>query len=150
MHILKILTVAFLMLEASGCGCTEVGCSDSYGVTFKKASSTWEPGSYLVSIDADGQQASCTFEMPFVKDPVCTSNLLMQLNLIPISDPSNTVKGLESVTVFGTPAHVLTTVKRDGTMLATKYFSSSYKELEPNGPTCGPTCHNDAGDLAVP
>ena len=50
MHtILKGLMVTLLMLEAAGCGCSEVGCSDGFGVAFSKVSKVWEPGSYVVS-----------------------------------------------------------------------------------------------------
>ena len=137
------------MLEAAGCGCTDVGCEDVFEVAFTKVSTAWEPGSYVVSIVADGEKNSCTFAMPAVADPVCTSNLQVRLLPIPISDPSNEVRGLRSVLVFGTPMLVQVTVARDGVPLGTNVFSPSYSVEEPNGPLCGPTCHLGASKLSV-
>ncbi|MFS8070313.1 MAG: hypothetical protein ACMG6S_28455, partial [Byssovorax sp.] len=135
------------MFEAAGCGCTQVDCADGFGVELNKVSTVWEPGSYVVSINADGVKNSCTFAMPAVADPVCTSNLQMALNLIPISDPSNEIRGLQSVLIFGTPTLVQVTVARDGVDLGTNVFLPSYSENEPNGAICGPTCHVATSEL---
>ena len=136
------------MLEAAGCSCTKIGCFDSFTVAFSKASTVWEPGSYVITVDADGKKDSCTFDMPFVAGPACTSDL-MALNLIPVSDPSNEIKGLESVVVFDAPLFVQVTVARDGVDLGMNLFLPSYSEDEPNGAMCGPTCHNAGSELSV-
>ncbi len=150
MHtILKVLTVTLFMFEAAGCGCTEVGCTDLFHVAFNKVSTVWEPGSYVVSINVDGVKDTCTFAIPVVAAPVCTSNLRMALNLIPISDPSNEIRGLESVLVFGTPSLVQVTVARDGVNLGTNVFLPNYREDQPNGELCEPTCHVDGSELSV-
>ncbi|MEO5730902.1 MAG: hypothetical protein ABI134_00945 [Byssovorax sp.] len=137
------------MFEAAGCGCTAVDCTEGFGVEFSKVSKVWEPGSYVVSINADGVKNSCTFAMPVVADPVCTSDLQIALDLIPISDPSNEIKGLQSVLVFGTPTLVQVTVARDGVDLGTNVFLPNYVEHQPNGAICGPTCHVDRSELSV-
>jgi hypothetical protein len=146
---LKFLTVAFLMFEAAGCGCTEIGCEDGFNVTFNKTSKVWEPGSYVVSINADGQKNNCTFSLPLTTDPVCTSNLQMGLNILSASDPANENGALTSLVVRGTPTLVEVTVARDGVELGKNFFLPSYVEIEPNGAMCGPTCHVDGSSLAV-
>jgi hypothetical protein len=149
MHtILKVLTVTLLMLEAAGCSCTAIGCDDAFTVAFGKASKVWEPGKYVVSVDADGKKSSCTVDMPLVADPVCT-NILVALHLIPTSDSSNELDGLERIVIFGTPSLVQVSVARDGVALGTNVFLPSYSENEPNGALCGPTCHQGGSELSV-
>lgn len=137
------------MLEAAGCGCTDLGCNDSFSVVFNKVSMAWEPGSYVVSVDADGTKNTCTVDIPLTADPACTSAAQMALNLLPISGSSSQSKGLESIIIFGTPKLVQVNVARDGVSLGTSVFLPSYSVNEPNGAICGPTCHNAAGDLPV-
>ena len=147
---LKILTVTFLMLEAAGCGCTEVGCFTMVEIALDKTSTVWEPGSYVVSVEADGVKNSCTVEMPFVAAPLCTDSHQLQLDLLPLSGPSPEIKGLKSAMLFGASVLVKVTVARDGVALGTNIFMPQYTEVSPNGEICGPTCQVAAGELTVP
>ena len=150
MHtILKVLTVTLLMFEAAGCGCTAVGCTDLFQVVFNKVSTVWEPGSYVVSISADGQQNTCTFDLPSVGGVNCTGNLQADLDVIGASGASNEIKGLNGVLIFGTPTLVQVTVARDGVNLGTNAFLPNYREDQPNGALCEPTCHVDGSELSV-
>jgi hypothetical protein len=149
MHIFTALTVAFLAVNATGCGCTEVGCQDGLTIDLKSASGAWAPGSYVFAVDADGTKSTCTVDLPFVKDPDCTHPALMHVTFT-APDPvaANTV--IAQVFNFVTAAHVYLTISRDGAVIAEKDYTPTYTINEPNGPTCGPTCHVAQDTLAVP
>jgi hypothetical protein len=147
---LKILTVSFLMLEAAGCGCTDLGCLTLFEVAFNKTSTDWEPGKYVVEVEADGVKNSCTVEMPIVAAPFCTDSRQLQLDLLPLSGAAQESKGLRSAMVFGAPTLVKITVARDGVALETNTLMPKYTEVSPNGEMCGPTCQVAAGELTIP
>lgn len=152
MHILKILTVAFILLETSGCNglgfaCTDVGCNNGLEIAVAKKITPWENGKYTFAVDADGKKATCTVVQPFVaeSDIVCSNAELFQADLVGGAD-----QGVSALRVFAVATKISITVSRDGTQLATQDYAPTYNDVQPNGPSCDPTCHQATADLAVP
>lgn len=149
MPIFKSLFVAFLMVYASGCFCTEVGCEDGVNFNLKKTSGAWEPGKYTFAVTADGAKSSCTVDIPVVADAVCSTGL--QLTIVAAAtDASSQAPDPQSLFHFGASAQVTLTISRDGVDLATGTFKPAYVKNEPNGATCGPTCMSATEELTVP
>lgn len=149
MHIFKTLTVAFLMVYASGCGCTEVGCNDGMVIDLKKGNDAWEPGKYLFALDEDGKKSNCTVELPFTKAPNCTAGIQL-FTRAETADASSTDPELHQVLTFSVATHVTLTISRDGVEIAKGDYTPTYKEDAPNGETCGPVCHNTSEVLTIP
>lgn len=149
MHIFTTLTVAFLMVYASGCGCTEVGCSDDVVIDLNKASGVWEPGKYVIAIDGDGRKLDCTAYLPLVTEPTCQDQFGMNVTF-DAEDAGASGSAFKSVQVFFAPAKLTLTITRDGIEVAKKTFTPTYADQEPNGALCGPTCKVAQDALAVP
>jgi hypothetical protein len=149
MPIFKLLTVGFLMLYASGCGCTEVGCSDGLAITLQKSSGDWEPGKYIFEVDQDGTKSNCTLDIPNTGKVDCTAGMVLNLkNKTPNSSPEEPIPDV--VLTFTAATHVTLTVTRDGTQIAKGDYTPTYVEQEPNGEFCGPTCHAAQTSQIIP
>ena len=149
MPIFKSLFVAFLMVYASGCGCTLAGCEDGVAFELKRTSGDWEPGKYTFAVDADGAKSNCTVDIPIVADPTCTAGLQLDF-FSEATDASSGTSGVRSVLLFGAPTQVTLTVSRDAVELAKKTSTPTYTKFEPNGEICGPTCHGATEALTIP
>jgi hypothetical protein len=127
----------------------------------------WAPGTYELALLVDGQSASCALKVPAMPStgPLvtgsCTSTI--GLTLAPeaqcTGDASDdTAPGTncapnpgafqQVLTLPGMPATVVLTLTRDGNMLVQQTIALTYADVHPNGPTCGPTCH-EAGAVMV-
>lgn len=154
MPIFKSLFVAFLMVYASGCGCTDVGCGEGLTFQVKKTSVDWEPGHYVFTLDADGKSNTCTADFPLMADPICTAGMLLDASGdTPGSSSASagpTTRVVKRLITSFSPAKATFSVSRDGTQIASYTYTPAYNEQFPNGESCGPTCKVAEEVLTVP
>lgn len=147
-----LLSMAALWL--AGCAtktnpaCTEMGCQTGARVAFRTAH--WDPGSYRVQIAADGKKTECNVTIPLPTDtdkPACDNDhALLELNgaLLPVHAQS-----LGGVQVLRRADEISVQITRDGHELASRTFTPRWREVQPNGPGCPPTCtQGDESELA--
>ena len=147
--------------------CTLVGCEDQFSASVTMDAALVPAGTHTVDVVADGAAMSCTFPFPppdatgglaaqcstgltvFVEpDLVCTT---MQSAMgaweacLPIDG-----KFTESICVSGTPSVVQVQQLVGGTVILDQTVSPSYQTSAPNGPGCGPICHQGGADWTIP
>jgi hypothetical protein len=149
MHIFTTLTVAFLMVYASGCSCTEVGCSGGVAIGFNKTSGAWEPGKYVISIDGDGRKLSCSADLPLVNAPTCDNEIAMHID-VDAPDASASSYTIKDAQIDFSPTKLIISITRDGAEIAKTTFTPTYTKFEPNGELCGPTCLGAEETMTVP
>ena len=63
------LPLALLLTPCSACDeamtCTLAGCSDQLNLEVKNPDGVWESGSYVFSVNLDGELVTCPFEVTF-------------------------------------------------------------------------------------
>jgi hypothetical protein len=133
------------------------------------ASGAWAPGTYELVLLVDGESASCALKVPAIPSPTsivtgaCTSRIGLELAPQPpcAGDAGDASAGdagcaagagaLQQVlTLPETPAHVDLTLTRDGRMLLQQAIAFAYATVQPNGPSCAPTCHEATAVVDVP
>ncbi len=114
----------------------------------------WAPGDYEFLFDLDGTAVTCKGALPL---PACEQSPAL------VCDPAGRVQVTESgcalpaaqhgwgdVHIEGEPAHVKMTIQQGGAVLHTGEFDPVYRTLQPNGPSCEPTCRQASHSIAVP
>jgi hypothetical protein len=166
--------LALAGLAASACtlegsGCTAKGCSDGATVDLVTTSGAWAAGTYELVLLVDGESASCALKVPAVPSPqnivtgACTSSIGLVLSpqaqcAADAGDAASADAGcaagpgaLEQVlTLPGMPVSVDLTLTRDGRMLLQQAIAFAYATVQPNGPSCAPTCHEATAVVDVP
>jgi hypothetical protein len=165
--------LALAALAAPGCspagsGCTDKGCTDGATIDLVTPAGGWAPGTYELTLLVDGQSASCALKVPAMPStgPLvtgsCTSTI--GLTLAPeaqctgdasvdaawSTDCAASAGAFQQVlTLPGMPATVVLTMVRDGNMLVQQTIALTYADVHPNGPSCGPTCHEATAVMVV-
>ncbi len=147
--------------------CTLIGCEDQFSATVTMDVTLVPAGTHTVDVVADGAAMTCTFSFPpdpptggiaaqcssgltvFVEpDMICST---MQLGTAtweacqPIAG-----KFTESIWVAGTPGEVQVQQTVGGTVILDQTVTPTYQTTEPNGPGCGPTCHQAGAEWTIP
>ncbi len=144
---LALLAAAALM----GCRqeeCTDMSCVDGVEVFFQKDS--WDAGTYMVEIEADGQVISCFGTIPIVAGDgsgcdTAGATLYMSDGSLPVEEQS--LDGF-LLARTGLP-EVLIAIYRGKELLAYENFQPTYETLTPNGEDCGPVCEYASYDLQI-
>jgi hypothetical protein len=169
--------LALAGLAAAGCApagssCGDKTCTDGATLDFVTPSGGWAPGTYELTLLVDGESASCALKVPAPPSPMgmvtgsCTSSIGLTLSpqaqctADASADASDdTWSGTDCaasanaykqvLTLPGMPLTVVVTMTRDGNMLLLQQtIALTYADVHPNGPSCGPTCH-EAGSVVV-
>lgn len=168
-RLLLALPVLSLALLPSACStedsdvprsCTVAGCVDSLSLQLTTPGGDWSPGSYELTVTADGQASTCTFSLagPLVDNgPVegwtCSGALTASLrNELSCQGPScSPVAGRFQLDVAldATPQQASVKLHHEGQLVTEQSVSPTYVESSPNGPGCAPVCQNATASLAV-
>lgn len=145
------------LLAEAGCSskqCTLIGCGPPFEIRFQSIGGRWSPGTYTVSVTADGTTGACEVALPSAScqtSPAeCTPDRDWDILGFGCALPpdEHSISGI----VFGrtTPAMVDVVVSGDGRQLAEETFVPSYQTTQPNGPGCGDTCFGaPAGVMSI-
>jgi len=158
-----------LPLPGSSMTCTLVGCEDQFTATVTVTSSAVPAGTHTVVVTADGTSSSCTFTFPpqnlaagdnaaaqcpaglaviVGATEVCTTTQNDQV----AASHCDPVPGqfTEEISVMGSPTSIRVEQSVGGTVVLDKSAAPAYQTNEPNGPGCGPICHQAAADWTIP
>ncbi|HXJ20493.1 MAG TPA: hypothetical protein VMT03_09685 [Polyangia bacterium] len=149
--------------------CTAVGCQDQFSAILTVDATMVPAGTYTIDVTADGAETSCTFRFPppdpssgTSVDTACSSGLALVVSSAQActtvqsqtvsSEQCQPIEGkfTETLTVNGTPSsiHVRQTVA--DTVVLDETVSPAYRVNQPNGPMCGPVCHQASAIWTVP
>jgi hypothetical protein len=119
--------------------CTQIGCRDQ--LVLQALDVKLGPGTYLISVDADGKKGSCPLEVgKELKTQGCVGDADVKLGL-PGSVPVRGPEGGFSLVFGSAPTNVKVTVTSAAKKkIAEQVFTPTYKTFQPNGPDCSPTC----------
>jgi hypothetical protein len=120
--------------------CTQIGCRDQ--LVLQAPNVKLAPGTYLISLDADGKKAGCPLEVTGkeMKTQGCTGDLEVKLAL-PGNVPVSGAEGGFSLVFNAAPASVKVTVTSAAKKkVADQAITPTYKTVQPNGPDCSPSC----------
>ena len=133
------------VLSCSSKVCTAIGCGAGFEVRFQGSGGEWSPGTYNVTVIADGATASCEVTLPLgpcqTSSMACTGVRDWEVQYGGCALPPEQ-HALYGVTFWrATPANVQVVVRRDGQQVGAGTFTPTYQTSQPNGPGCGPTCY---------
>jgi hypothetical protein len=140
---MTIRTVAWALLFCgclSGCrasrACGLVFCTD--GATIAIHRSDWATPSFAVQLDIAGRKVECPAPAPERLDE-CDSFVGVAITLVPRAQGYYE----ELITISGTPARVVVTLRSNDAPVAQRTFDLVYESSEPNGPGCNdPPCRH--------
>jgi hypothetical protein len=131
--------------------CTEIGCLDGLHVELVP-SEGWAPGRYTFLFEADGAAQSCeaTLPLPGCEEPAvsCSGASFAQLGASGCALPA-AQHGFASIDFPDALTEIRVRVERDGQTLVDRSLAPTYREVQPNGPGCGPVCRTASEQLAV-
>lgn len=113
--------------------CTDMGCQSGLFIDLELRTSA----SYVVTLTADGTDYACVGAVPFDGSESCEAPFSMTLSGTALPADEQYIDGFS---FDGTPAAVHFAVQRGGEEVLSEDLSPTYDTLQPNGPTCGPTC----------
>jgi hypothetical protein len=130
--------------------CTEMGCVDGFHVGVDPE--VWPKGRYQLELEADGKKSTCEASLPLPacgkKAVSCKGDVEVMIGESGCALPPEQ-HGLGPFTFKGKPAKVAITVKRGGKEVGKASFSPAYKTVQPNGPSCPPTCEHATDKITV-
>ena len=138
---LAVLLAATLPLLACDRACTLVGCGSPLQVDLERAA--WTPGTYEVTVVADGETTVCSATLPLDCDapPACGASSELIVGLSGCAGPPSEHKLGPIELPHGTaPKSVEVRVAQDGALIGEAVYTPTYTESYPNGPDCGPPC----------
>jgi hypothetical protein len=130
--------------EDDGGACTTAGCGPSTEVRLTPESGVLANGTYLVTVDLDGDEIACSFTLP---DDLpesgeagyaeCAGDSEILAVLQPNAGANNVVVELY---IDAAPQQLGLAVTRDNRSLLSRQLQPTYTTFYPNGPECGPGC----------
>lgn len=130
--------------------CTEMGCIDGFHVDVEPQA--WAKGQYKLVIEADGKKSTCEATLPLPacgKQAVsCKGDVQVMIGESGCALPPDQ-QGLGPFNFKGAPAKVSITVSRGGKEVGKGTFSPTYKQVQPNGPSCPPTCNHASDKITI-
>ena len=139
----KSLLWSVSLLGLSGCptatvDCTEMGCTDGLEVSFSPALRT--AGTYEIHLVLPDDFVECRVELPLNDDlgQGCDAEgVAVSTSGSALDESEHEITGfwLEEQ-----PEDLDVIVRRDGESIATGDLQPNYVMLQPNGPSCEPTC----------
>ncbi len=147
--------------------CTDVGCEDQFSASVTMDAALVPAGTHTVNVVADGAAMSCTFQFPpadstgggaaqcssgltvFVEPSLVCTTMQSAMGAWEACQPIDGRFG-ESIWVSGTPSVVQVQQLVGGTVILDQTVSPTYQTYEPNGPRCGPICHQGGAEWTLP
>jgi hypothetical protein len=168
-----LLLMLTLTLAASGCtftqSCTAIGCGDALTLEMRPAGGGFPDGAYTLTLETRAGLRTCRFVMP---DSVPQLGALGSVDCDPgasawveqATDCTETRSGNATsescrpvpgrfalhAQLQDTPDVVSVRVERDGLALLDSTLTPTYETSQPNGPDCGPVCHQATEMLELP
>jgi len=159
------LSVALLAGSTSfGCeeehACTEIGCMDGWSLTLREADGS--APTHTVELNVDGTRVVCPAVSLEARTASCSDSVGLQLvdevmceeHVSSNGDRSQvctpTGRFEEMVLVNGRPAEVVVALRDDGALTDQRTFEPRYEAAQPNGPDCGPICHQASDQWDLP
>lgn len=127
-----------------------MGCLDGYSLQLEPAGGRWAPGRYVFEVTTPAGTTTCEGVLPL---PPCEKQALtcsgppVTIGASGCALPSDQ-HGFSSVELPDGPAHLEVVIRHEGATLAQMKSEPAYRTVEPNGPTCGPTCRQATGRLS--
>jgi hypothetical protein len=144
-----------------------IGCEDQFSALVTVDASMVPTRTHTIDVTADGKAMSCTFPAPTQTAinggiPVpCPTGLTVTIEPLEDCPAPNDAgnasacqiidgKFTETITLVGTPATVHVRQQVDGATILDQTVSAVYVTDEPNGPGCGPICHQAGVAWTIP
>ena len=140
--------------------CTLIGCQDQFSAAVSRADGSFPSGTHRIEILADGASVTCTFAYPLMTgpsgatvSPSCPTGLVVSVEQQQVCTQTNENGGVastcqpipgqffETIRLVGTPAQVHVWQYVDDVALLDAATAPAYQDYFPNGPACGPPCH---------
>jgi hypothetical protein len=152
--VVVLLLALGVALAQTGCGhgCDEIGCQP--GVSVDLGTVFEEPGTYRVTVIADGDTTVCTLTLPRTEGEDCDSEAAWtsgrgEATTSGSGDQSQgPARNLTGVTVIGEPATIDVTVERNDQEVLSDTVTPEYREVEINGEGCG-TCREGSALVEI-
>jgi hypothetical protein len=145
--------------------CTLIGCEDEFTATVTVDSTMVPAGRHTFTMTIDGAASSCTFQLPpsgnLVNDP-CSTGFGLSVGPAQTCTTTQTdavssqqcqpIDGVfvEKIIVNGSPNSMKVQQTVGGTVIFEQTISPTYQTNQPNGPGCGPTCHQASAAWTIP
>ena len=158
------ISLVVLVLAVFGCAeghaCTEIGCADGWSLTLREADGS--APTHVVELDIDGEHVVCPPVSLAARFATCSESVTLQLSDEVMCEEKTSSNGdrmqtctptgrlEETVFVNGTPAEVVVALSDDGTVTDERTFEPDYETTQPNGPECGPICHQASDRWDIP
>jgi hypothetical protein len=159
------VSVALLALAAAfGCdvgeSCTEIGCMDGWSLTVREADGSVP--AHTVELDIDGAHIACPAVSLDARFATCADLVTIQLVDEVVCEERTSSNGDRSqvctptgrfeqmVSVNATPTEVVVMLREGDTVTDERSFEPRYETTQPNGPDCGPTCHQASDQWDLP
>jgi hypothetical protein len=148
----KPLLWSVSLLVLSGCpptdvSCTEMGCTDGFEVSFSPAFRT--AGTYELHLVLPDEFIECRIELPLSDElgQGCdTEGVAVATSGSALDESEHELTGFW---LEAQPDDIDEIVRRDGENIATGDFQPDYATLQPNGPSCEPTCRFAVDEMTV-
>jgi hypothetical protein len=128
--------------------CTLIGCEDEFTATVTVDATMVPAGNHTLTVTIDGAATSCSFNLPelpnLLNDP-CAAGFSLNVPGQPTDG-----KFTEMITIHGTPSSINFHQTLDGTVVLDQTVAPTYQTNQPNGPACGPTCHQAGAEWTIP
>ncbi len=135
-------------LRDGATACTLIGCVDQFSATVAVDATMVPAGKHILTVTIDGAATSCSFNLPELASPVndpCSAGFSLSVPGQPTDG-----KFTETIGVLGTPSSIKVHQTLDGTVVLDQTISPTYQTNQPNGPGCGPICHQASAGWTIP
>ncbi len=139
--------------DPGGKMCTKMGCVSGLHVNFAKVT-PWTAGAYTFALELDGAAVTCTGALPL---PACDQGPALRCDVegkVQIGESGCALPpeqhGFSDIQIFGEPAKVKLTIKREDQQLHSGELAPTYVTVQPNGPGCEPECRSANAEVALP
>ena len=131
-HVWLATVVVFLSACASDSSCDMVGCTD--GLEIRAVSNEPLPdGRYDIALTLGSQSGSCIAFVPTsAGGTICDASLPVSLHATATAF---------TIRVHADPSVVTVRVDHEQQSVGEADFEPDYRTVQPNGPSCEPTCH---------
>lgn len=149
--------------------CTTIGCSDQFSAIVTLDATMVAAGTDTLDVTADLLKATCAFPFPPADLPPgegvmtsCSTGLTLLISPVQVCTTMQTPtvisqqcqpvpgKFTETIRLSGTPSAIHVQQRVEGLVLLDQTVSPTYQVNQPNGPMCGPICHQASATWMIP
>jgi hypothetical protein len=144
-------------------GCTLIGCTDGFAMTVGTPRNRWPSGNHEVILGIDDKRTTCRFawykdstgqfpsyaiascepseaEIRITVEPVRICNRDVDRGVIAVQCHDVPDEFVEKIAIGGTPRRLSIVQRVDGKVIGERTVEPTYKDVQPNGAGCEPTC----------